>query len=75
MQVGQAKNAIQNEYLASLHVGLCCCQPYELQSVKHEHVAATNRGKCEAFTVTSVLRCSQKTMTKWWTSSMSLSLS
>jgi len=34
MQVGYAKNAILDEYLASLHTALQCYQPYESRSVK-----------------------------------------
>jgi len=43
---GVGKNAILNEYLASLHTGLQCCQPYESRSVKNK--AATNGGKRRA---------------------------
>jgi len=42
MQVGKAKNAILDEYLASLHTDLQCGQPYESRSVKNK--AATNGG-------------------------------
>jgi len=42
---GRRNNAILDEYLASLHTGLQCCQPYESQSVKK---AATNGGKRRA---------------------------
>ena len=38
MQVGQAKNVILDEYLASLHTGLQCYQLYESRSVKNEAV-------------------------------------
>ena len=31
---GKQKNAILDEYLASLHIGLLCYQPYESRSVK-----------------------------------------
>jgi len=41
MQVGYAKNAILDEYLASLHTGLQCCQPYESRSVKNKATAAS----------------------------------
>jgi len=40
------KNAILDEYLASLHAGLHCCQPYESRSVKNK--AARNGGKRRA---------------------------
>jgi len=43
---GRQKNAILNKYLASLHTGLHCYQPYESRSVKNK--AATNRGKRRA---------------------------
>jgi len=46
MQVGYAKNAILDEYLASLHTGLQCCQPYESRSVKNK--AATDGGERRA---------------------------
>ena len=46
MQVGQAKNAILDEYLASLHTGLHCCQPYESRSVKNK--AAMDGGERRA---------------------------
>jgi len=38
------KNAILDEYLASLHTGLHCCQPYESRTVKNNK-AATNGGE------------------------------
>jgi len=56
------QNAILGEYLASLHTGLQCCQPYESRSVKNK--AATNGGKLRALTAASVVRCSHKTTTK-----------
>ena len=43
MQVGYAKNAFLDEYLASLHTGLQCSQPYEWRSVKNK--AATDGGE------------------------------
>jgi len=43
---GVGKKAILDEYLASLHTGLQCYQPYESRSVKNK--AATNRGKRRA---------------------------
>ena len=46
MQMGYLKNAILDEYLASLHTGLQCCQPYELRTVKNK--AATDGGECRA---------------------------
>ena len=46
MQVGYSKNAILDEYLASLHTGLQCCQPYESRSVKNK--AATRDGRRRA---------------------------
>ena len=46
MQVGLAKDAILDEYLASLHTGLQCCQPYESRSVKNK--AATDGGERRA---------------------------
>jgi len=46
MQVGSANNAMLDEYPASLHIGLQCCQPYESGSVKNK--AATNGGKRRA---------------------------
>ena len=55
------RNEILDEYLASLHTGLQCCQLYEWQSVK---TAATNGSKRRALTATSVVRCSHKTTTK-----------
>ena len=56
------QNAILDEYLASLHTGLQCCQPYESLSVKNK--AATNGGKRRTLTAASVVRCSHKTTTK-----------
>ena len=48
MQVGRQKNAILDEYLASLHTGLHvqCCQPYESRTVKNK--AATDGGERQA---------------------------
>jgi len=59
---GRQKISIMDEYLASLHTGLQCYQPYELWSV--ENKAATNG--IEPSTHGGV-RCSHKT-TKclWW---------
>ena len=59
---GRQKKAILGEYLASLHTGLQCCQPYESRSVKNK--AATNGGKHRALTAASVVRCSHKRTTK-----------
>jgi len=59
---GKQKNAILGEYMASLHTGLQCCQPYESRSVKNK--AATNGGKRRALTAASVVRCSHKRTTK-----------
>ena len=44
MQVGYAKNAILDEYLASLHTALQCYQLYESQSVKNK---ATTKRRAE----------------------------
>jgi len=43
---GVGKNAILDEYLASMDTGLQCYQPYESRSMKHK--AATNGGKRRA---------------------------
>ena len=43
---GVGKNAILDEYLASLHTGLQCCQPYESRTVKNK--AATDGGERRA---------------------------
>ena len=43
---GVGKNEILDEYLASLHTGLQCCQPYESRSVKNK--AATDGGERRA---------------------------
>jgi len=43
---GVGKNTILGEYLASLHTGLQCYQPYESRSVNNK--AATNGGKRRA---------------------------
>jgi len=59
---GVGKNAILEEYLASLHTGLQCCQQHESRSVINK--AATNGGKRQALTAVSVVRCSHKTTTK-----------
>jgi len=59
---GVGKNAILDEYLASLHTGLQCCQPYESRSVKNK--AAKDGGKRRALTAASVVRCSHKRTTK-----------
>jgi len=53
---GVGKNAILDEYLASLQ------QPYESRTVKNK--AATNGGERRALTAASVVRCSHKTTTK-----------
>jgi len=61
---GRQKNAILDEYLASLHTGLQCCQPYTSSKVwkqsRDERLQASSR----ALTAASVVRCSQKTTTK-----------
>ena len=51
---GVGKNAILDEYLASLHTGLQCYQPYESQSVKNK--TATDGGERRALTAASVVR-------------------
>ena len=38
---GRQKNAILNEYLASLHTGVRCCRPHESRSVKNKAAAAS----------------------------------
>ena len=43
---GRQKNAILDEYLASLYTGVQCCQPYESRSVKNK--AATDGGERRA---------------------------
>jgi len=58
---GRQKNAILNEYLASLHTGLQCCQPYESRSVK---IKPRRTAASVEHTAASVVRCSHKTRTK-----------
>jgi len=38
---GVGKNAILDEYLALLHTGLQCCQPYESRSMKNKAATRT----------------------------------
>ena len=52
MHVGQAKNAILDEYLALLHTGLQCCQLYESRTVTNKAVTG---GERRAHTAASVV--------------------